>query len=353
MQKIKFSICIPNYNYAHYLAITIQSVLDQNYGNFEIIVADNASTDNSLEVVKSFQDDRVHLVENRYNVGFAPNLDKATEPSTGDYMILLSSDDIMKPSALEEYAKVIERYNGLENSLVIMSACDVIDSEGQVIGSKKSQTGDVTTFLDKTNSRDIENKEKNIEQYNGLHILKGLLLASFQPAGQFLTTCYSRKLYQVLEGYHSIMSVLPDAHFSHKLLFENPKVIYLHKSLFAYRVHAANNLHQEETMSNIKNLTDNYLFTQLYSKQQLAKTGLSGIDLKKAFIRTHCLKKAYYGMLRGKFKKWQHHYHFGLASYPKLMLKEPIFYFVCCGRFLIPLFRMLYWMKKELEKKNV
>ena len=83
-EKVKFSICIPNYNYANYIGKTIQSVLSQSYSNFEIIVADNASNDDSVKVVKSFNDNRVIISENNYNIAFSPNLDKATKDVDGD-----------------------------------------------------------------------------------------------------------------------------------------------------------------------------------------------------------------------------------------------------------------------------
>ena len=101
MNKPSFSICIPNYNYGDYIGETIQSVLNQSYQNFEIIVADNASTDNSVDVVKSFKDDRIRLIQNEINIGFSPNLQKATMYANGDFINLLSSDDLMKPNALE------------------------------------------------------------------------------------------------------------------------------------------------------------------------------------------------------------------------------------------------------------
>ena len=69
-----FSICIPNYNYGKYIGDTIQSVLNQTYQNFEIIIVDNASTDDSIEIIKSFKDKRIKLFLNKYNIGFAPNL---------------------------------------------------------------------------------------------------------------------------------------------------------------------------------------------------------------------------------------------------------------------------------------
>ena len=100
-QGPSFSICIPNYNYGKYIGQTIESVLTQTYQNFEIIVVDNASTDNSIEIIESFKDPRIKLYKNNYNIGFAPNLQKATSLATKEFINLLSSDDQMKPKALE------------------------------------------------------------------------------------------------------------------------------------------------------------------------------------------------------------------------------------------------------------
>src|SRR5262245_7849518 len=88
-QRPLFSVCIPNYNYAKYIGETIQSVLDQRFQNFEIIVADNASTDGSVKVVEAFRSPKINIIQNRYNVGFSPNLDRATERARGEHLILL------------------------------------------------------------------------------------------------------------------------------------------------------------------------------------------------------------------------------------------------------------------------
>ena len=102
---MKFSICIPNYNYGRYIGETIRSALDQ-HAEVEVLVADNASTDDSVAVVESVGDARVHLRRNSWNVGFAGNLDRACAGATGDRMILLSSDDLagcqMEPGDLPE-----------------------------------------------------------------------------------------------------------------------------------------------------------------------------------------------------------------------------------------------------------
>ena len=61
MKNPFFSICIPNYNYAHYLGETIESVLNQNFEDFEICIADNASNDNSWEVINSYIEKNPHM----------------------------------------------------------------------------------------------------------------------------------------------------------------------------------------------------------------------------------------------------------------------------------------------------
>ncbi len=70
-------------NYERYLGRTIQSVLDQNDPDVEILVSDNASNDRSVEIVRGFADSRIRLRVNRCNVGFAGNSDRAAGMAEG------------------------------------------------------------------------------------------------------------------------------------------------------------------------------------------------------------------------------------------------------------------------------
>src|SRR5215475_8759854 len=101
-----FSICIPNYNYQHYIKETIASVLRQDFADFEIVVSDNNSSDDSVASVRGFVDSRISLQINSWNVGFASNLDRAATMARGERMILLSSDDVMGVGALATYARL-------------------------------------------------------------------------------------------------------------------------------------------------------------------------------------------------------------------------------------------------------
>ncbi|HEY2894432.1 MAG TPA: glycosyltransferase family 2 protein, partial [Pirellulales bacterium] len=83
---MKFSICIPNYNYERYLGRTIESILAQQDSDCEVLVSDNASTDGSVALVQSFNDPRIRLHVNACNVGFSGNLDRSARMATGELM---------------------------------------------------------------------------------------------------------------------------------------------------------------------------------------------------------------------------------------------------------------------------
>src|SRR5438876_1055582 len=131
---MKFSICIPNYNYERYLGRTIQSVLDQQDVDLEIVISDNASTDGSVALVEKFHDPRIRLGINQCNVGFAGNLDRAARMATGTCMVMLSSDDIMRPTALATYRRLWEHLGDRASHSIASASWDVIDPEDRVIG---------------------------------------------------------------------------------------------------------------------------------------------------------------------------------------------------------------------------
>ena len=90
------SIVIPNYNLGCFLAEAIQSALAQTWPNTEILVADNASPDNSWEVISKF-DDRVVKIRREKNLGLMGNANDLFARAKGKYICLLCSDDIIEP----------------------------------------------------------------------------------------------------------------------------------------------------------------------------------------------------------------------------------------------------------------
>jgi glycosyltransferase involved in cell wall biosynthesis len=107
----KVSILIPNYNHAHFLDEAIQSALNQTYTDFELIIVDNCSTDNTDEIVaKYLSDKRVSYVKNEHNLGLVGNWNKCLELANGEYIKFLCSDDKFHPQLLEKFVPIMEQY---------------------------------------------------------------------------------------------------------------------------------------------------------------------------------------------------------------------------------------------------
>jgi glycosyltransferase involved in cell wall biosynthesis len=87
------SICIPTYNRAAMIGKAIESALGQTYTNLEVIVVDNASSDNTPAVVASYRDERLRYVRNEKNLGLFGNFNRCIELAQGKYLHILHSDD--------------------------------------------------------------------------------------------------------------------------------------------------------------------------------------------------------------------------------------------------------------------
>lgn len=97
----KLSIIIPNYNYGNFIEETICSVINQNYENLEIIVIDGGSTDNSVDIIKKYQQKITYWISEK-DEGQADAINKGLQVATGDYVAYLNSDDTYLPDAFNE-----------------------------------------------------------------------------------------------------------------------------------------------------------------------------------------------------------------------------------------------------------
>lgn len=96
------SIIMPSWNTERFIAETIQSVIDQTYQNWELLIVDDCSTDNTDEVVASFKDDRIKYFHNEKNSGAALTRNRAMREARGEWIAFLDSDDLWMPEKLEK-----------------------------------------------------------------------------------------------------------------------------------------------------------------------------------------------------------------------------------------------------------
>lgn len=104
----KISVIIPMHNSSKHIEECLESVINQTYKNIEIIVVDDLSQDNSLELVRNFNDNRIKIIELEENVGAANSRNKGIEEALGDYICFLDSDDYWVLDKLERQVKFME-----------------------------------------------------------------------------------------------------------------------------------------------------------------------------------------------------------------------------------------------------
>lgn len=106
-----FSVCIPAYNMGRYIGDSIASVLAQSFTDFEVIVSDNASNDDTAETVAKFSDARLRYRRNETNVGMYENLNRVCAEAHGKYIKTHCADDTMAPQALQSIFDSISRHH--------------------------------------------------------------------------------------------------------------------------------------------------------------------------------------------------------------------------------------------------
>ncbi|MEQ9485752.1 glycosyltransferase family 2 protein [Coleofasciculus sp. F4-SAH-05] len=102
------SVCIPTYNRANYLVNSVNSVLSQTYKDFELIICDDGSTDDTPTVVSQWDDSRIRYVRHENNIGRSKNMRSGFDAAQGDYFIKFDDDDALTPEFLEKTVAVLE-----------------------------------------------------------------------------------------------------------------------------------------------------------------------------------------------------------------------------------------------------
>ncbi len=117
------SVCMACYNGENYIKEQITSILIQLGENGELIISDDFSQDRTSEIVKSFNDDRIILLENKTRLGLIKNFEKALQVSKGDYIFLSDHDDIWLDNKVEVFLEYLKLY-------------DVVQADAAVVNSK-------------------------------------------------------------------------------------------------------------------------------------------------------------------------------------------------------------------------
>lgn len=121
------SVVMPAYNLAKFVGQSIESVLSQTYGDFELVIIDNGSTDNTADVIRSYKDERIKFLKVPSNLGPSLAVNIAIGHSTGKYVALLAADDYWTPEKLARQTAYLDSH---PDTGAVFSLASVVDEEG-------------------------------------------------------------------------------------------------------------------------------------------------------------------------------------------------------------------------------
>jgi|tagenome__1003787_1003787.scaffolds.fasta_scaffold20982718_4 glycosyltransferase involved in cell wall biosynthesis len=130
----QITIGLPVYNSRATLGIAIQSVLDQTFTDWELVICDDASTDNSLAIAESFDDPRIRVIRNETNGGLSVALNRIIDVASAPLMARMDSDDLLHPERIARQFSMFERYSNLE---VVSTDAFVVDRYDRVLGGRR------------------------------------------------------------------------------------------------------------------------------------------------------------------------------------------------------------------------
>lgn len=129
------SICVPTYNSAKFLRKSLDSIVNQTYPNREIIVSDNASTDNTEEIIKEYvKKYNIKYYKNERNIGGEANFSKCIQLANGDYTAIYHSDDVYMPNIIQKQVQVFESNTSVG---AVFTRAEFINIHDKIIGESK------------------------------------------------------------------------------------------------------------------------------------------------------------------------------------------------------------------------
>lgn len=237
------SVCIPSFNQEKYIAETIQSVLDQTYRNFELVISDDYSGDKTVDVIKGFTDRRIRLYTGDKNLGIEGNWNRALKLAGGKYIKLVCGDDLLYPECLEEQVGILEDH--LNSSVVLVSCLkDVINKSGKVILRKRNLA-----------RRGLYDGRSAIRE----SVRRGTNILGEPAAGLFRREILEKSGYYNGENLYMI-----DLDLWSRILLHGD-VYMVHKALYAFRI-SGKSVSAGIGLSQLKKV--NSFFTSLYAGKQ-------------------------------------------------------------------------------------
>ncbi|MFA6160266.1 MAG: glycosyltransferase [Parcubacteria group bacterium] len=303
------SVVIPFYNHEKFIAKTIQSVLDQTYQNWEMLIVDDCSRDGSWSIIQEWakKDSRIKAFRNNENKGLIPNWKFLIDNSKGDYIAFLEGDDVFYPENLKSKMRIFEQYPKI--GMVYCNFC-AIDAKGNILIHDYYKKLGISTYRNQMiqPAEYLYSKLLPFSTYSQIMIRKNVIAISGYPRSFAL----EEKIF------------LPSDWDFNFLVSTKNEIYYIDEILLQYRKHPNNNSADIFKVCNqLEIILDSY-----------AKEYAGNEKMQKAIRymrgKTHYFKILYYIENGSKKKSWLEFFYYS-RKYPRnLMLdfRESLFLFI-------------------------
>jgi len=230
-----FSIIVPLFNHEHYIGETICSVLQQSESNFELIIIDDGSTDNSIQIVKSFDDPRISFLFQE-NLGTHATLNRGLAIAKGTFVAILNSDDTFHPDRLRHALAAFESHPNLEAFFsayhFIDESSNIVRKSTDILKSIKLPSSTIATTL-KTDDEESDEWILTLLSGNVLHTTSNLVIRAtvLKKIGSF-------RPWRYVHDYDFFLR-----------LCESSKIYFDEQPLLNYRFHSSNTLAENAVLS--------------------------------------------------------------------------------------------------------
>jgi len=324
MTKLKLTVLIPTYNGATYIKETLESLFSQDFQDYQVIICDDGSTDNTEQIIKKFRDNRITFFKNPTNLGLGKNLQNCYEKAKdADIIFYLCQDDILLPGSLKK------TYDAFIN-----------DDIGVVTRPYYWFLDDVSTPV-----RDVKPFDKNNNTV--LSIFDGTIVFEkiFESVGQVSGLAYRTKYIDT--NFHE--EIFPTHIYPFASILKKYKVVFLKDYTIAVRIESSVTRHNSKIY--LLSPTESWvkMFKIVYCENEFQIIQQMGID----FMCRHyegLIQLKNFGSMRILLREI-----FILIKYRRKNLINLRFWFfglvtlLMPRRFLIPL--ITYYKKKILSKK--
>lgn len=271
------SICIPTYNGERFIEETLKTALTQSYTNLEIIITDDSSTDNTLNICKAYakKDSRIRVYKNTSNLGLLNNWCESIEKATSNWIKFLFQDDLLEKDCIKRMISAALKHNV---EFVVCNRTYFFEEEfdpkiKRFYTEKLAKTEDIFTTERKYNP---EESSKLIAPY----IFNNCM-------GEPPTLLFNKKAYQ-REQFPDHYKQIIDYLFILNNVLVKP-FVFIPEKLVRFRVHnSSESMRNNEVNKNNREAFYNFLYVQFYERIQLCYDILNNPVFKK--IRGHISK---------------------------------------------------------------